>query len=279
MVTPILLAAAAAALWGTSDYCGGRGARRAGALTIGVVSQAVSLPALAVLLLVVPGTLRAVDLGWGALAGVAGLFGVVLLYQGLATGAMIVVSPVTAVTAAVVPLGAGLVLDGPLSTLALVGVAVAVLAIALVSIGPNGSHGPVTGRLIGVALASGVMFGLALVLLGQVGPGSGMWALAGLRVAAIAAGVLLALRSGALLRPSRTALTWATLAGTLDLLGSAMFLTAVGQGHLSVVAVLASLYPASTVLLALGIDRERVRLAQFSGLALAALAIILVTGG
>lgn len=276
-MTPILLAAGAAVLWGTSDFCGGKGARHAGALSVGLLSQVASLPVLAVALLVVSGTPRPADLAWGTAAGVVGLAGVVLLYRGLSTGAMTVVSPVTAVTAAVVPLAAGLVLDGLLGGAALAGVIIAVAAIALVSTGSRGPHAPVTSGLVGLALTSGVMFGLAFVLLAQVDPDSGLWALLGLRVGALAVGLPLAARLGTDLRLSRRALVWTALAGSLDILGSAFYLTAVAQGHLSVVAVLASLYPASTVLLALGVERERLRVVQVAGLGFAAAALVLVT--
>lgn len=276
-MTPILLAAGAAVLWGTSDFCGGKGTRHAGALSVGLMSQVASLPVLAVALLVVSGTPRPADLAWGTAAGVAGLAGVVLLYRGLSTGAMTVVSPVTAVTAAVVPLAAGLVLDGLLGGVALAGVIIAVAAIALVSAGNRGPHAPVTSGLVGLALTSGIMFGLAFVLLAQVDPESGLWALLGLRVGALAVGLPLAARLGTDLRLSRRALVWTALAGSLDILGSAFYLTAVAQGHLSVVAVLASLYPASTVLLALGVDRERLRVVQVAGLGFAAAALVLVT--
>jgi drug/metabolite transporter (DMT)-like permease len=275
-VTPIVLAAGAAVLWGTSDFCGGKGSRRASPLAVGVASQVASLPVLALVLLVVPGEPRLPDLVWGAAAGVAGLAAVVLLYRGLSAGAMTVVSPVTAVTAAVVPLGAGLLLDGPLGAPALAGVAIAVVAIALVSAGHRGPHAPVRAPLVGLALGAGTLFGAAFVLLGQVDPDSGLWALAGLRLGALLLGLPWAARMGTGVRLSRPALAWTALAGSLDILGSAFFLIAVAQGHLSIVAVLASLYPASTVLLALGVDRERLRAVQVAGLACAAAALVLV---
>jgi drug/metabolite transporter (DMT)-like permease len=275
-MTPIVLAAGAALLWGTSDFCGGKGSRRASALAVGLWSQLAGIPVLGLALLVVSGTPRATDLAWGAATGVVGLAAIVLLYHGLSQGAMTVVSPVTAVTAAVVPLTAGLVLDGPLSGAALAGVVAAVVAVALVSAGQRGPHGPVTPALVGLALASGTLFGLAFVLLGQVGVDSGMWPLAGLRAGALVAGLSLVAGLKTDLRLSGEALAWTALAGPLEVVGTACYLLAVTQGHLSVVAVLAALYPASTVLLALGVDRERLRLPQAAGLAFAAAALVLI---
>lgn len=276
-MVPILLATAAALVWGTSDFCGGKGAQRASALAVTVVSQLVSLPVLAAGLLLLPGTPRLADLGWGALGGVAGLAGIVLLYRGLASGAMVIVSPVTAVTAAVVPLAAGLLLDGALSVLGCVGSGCAILAIALISAGPRAGGGPVTAGLLGTALTAGAGFGVFFILLDQASAGGGMWLLVGVRLTSIPLGLLIAARTGTSLRLSRRALGWAALAGPLDLAANALFLLAAAEGHLAVVAVLASLYPASTVLLALAVDKERVRPGQFVGLGLAAAALLLAS--
>jgi uncharacterized membrane protein len=276
-VIPILLATSAALVWGVSDFCGGKGAQRASALAVTVVSQVVSLPVLAAGLLVVSGTPRAADLGWGALAGVAGLAGIVLLYQGLASGAMLIVSPVTAVTAAVVPLVAGLLLDGALSVLGFVGSGVAIVAIALISAGPRPAGGSVAAGVLGIALTAGTAFGVFFIVLDQASPGSGLWALVGVRLTEIPLGLLIAARTGTSLRLPRPALAWAAFAGPLDLAANALFLLAAAQGHLAVVAVLASLYPASTVLLALAVDKERVRITQLAGLSLAAAALVLAS--
>lgn len=272
---PIVLATASALVWGASDFCGGKGAQRANALAVTVVSQLWCVPVLVAGVLVISGTPRGSDLAIGALGGVFGLLGIVLLYRGLASGAMVVVSPVTAVTAAVVPLVAGLLLDGALSNLALLGTGFAVAAIALISAAPGG--GVVTPGLIGLALTAGAMFGIFFTLLGQLHPDSGMWGMVAVRASSIPLGLLVARATRTSLRLPRPALRWAAVAGPLDVLANSLFVLAVMQGHLSVVAVLASLYPASTVLLALAVDRERIRAVQVAGLGLAAAALALVT--
>lgn len=273
---PIVLATASALVWGASDFCGGKGAQRANALAVTVVSQLWCVPVLVAGVLVISGTPRGSDLAIGALGGVFGLLGIVLLYRGLASGAMVVVSPVTAVTAAVVPLAAGLLLDGALSNLALLGTGFAVAAIALISAAPGGG-GVVTPGLIGLALTAGAMFGIFFTLLGQLHPDSGMWGMVAVRASSIPLGLLVARATRTSLRLPRPALRWAAVAGPLDVLANSLFVLAVMQGHLSVVAVLASLYPASTVLLALAVDRERIRAVQVAGLGLAAAALALVT--
>jgi drug/metabolite transporter (DMT)-like permease len=275
-VTPILLAVGSALVWGASDFCGGKGARRAGAPAVTVVSQVIGLPVLAAGLVLVPGSPRTADLAWGAAAGLAGLVGIVLLYRGLAGGAMAVVSPVTAVTAAVVPLAAGLVLDGALPWSGFAGSLCAVLAIVLVGMAPSGgARGVAPPGLVLQALAAGAGFGAFFILLGQAHPDTGLWTLVGVRMTSIPLGLLLALRAGASLRLPRRALAWAAVAGAGDLAANGLFLLAAMRGHLGIVAVLASLYPASTVLLALTVDRERLRGLQVAGLGLAATALVL----
>lgn len=274
---PIVLAAVSALVWGTADFSGGKASQRAEPLTVTVASQIFCLPALAVCLLVVPGTPGFADIAWGVGAGVAGFGGIVLLYRALASGAMAVVAPVTAVTAAVVPIVAGLLTDSTPGALALSGAGLAVVAIAFVSLGPGGDRRAVTSRLIGISLLAGLLFGLFFALLGQSTEEAGMWPLAAGRVSSIAIGLLLLARARTALRLPREVLPWAIVAGTLDIVANALYLAAAVRGHLSIIAAIAALYPASTVLLALAVDRERLRLVQIAGLGLAATALVLTT--
>lgn len=275
-VLTILLAAASAAVWGTADFAGGKASRRADALAVTVVSQLLGLPVLALCVLLVPGVPRAADLVWGALAGVAGLGGIVLLYRGLSAGTMSVVAPVTAVTAAIVPMAVGLVTDHVPGTLALVGAGCAIPAIALVSLGPRG-RGAVHPRLIGLALAAGALFGIFFSLLGQTSVDSGMWTLVAVRLGSVGVGVGVMLRRRVSFRLERRLLPLVAFAGTFDIAANALYIAAAARGHLSVVAAIAALYPASTVLLALAVDRERLRPVQVAGLGLAATALVLAT--
>ncbi|MBC8992897.1 MULTISPECIES: EamA family transporter [Micromonospora] len=272
---PIVLAAVSALAFGTADFSGGKASRWADPIAVTVVSQMLSLPLLVVLVLVVPGTPSALDLGWGLLAGVAGAGGVMLLYRALATGVMAVVAPVTAITAAIVPIVAGLVLAHSPGAVALGGAGLAVVAIGLVSLGERGAARRVSGRVLAMALAAGLLFGVFFALLGQADESAGMWPVLAVRVSSVAFGLALAARTGTRLRLGRRVLGWAAAAGLLDSAANALFLAAAGRGHLSVVAAVASLYPASTVLLALAVDRERLRPVQLAGLGFAAAALVL----
>lgn len=276
-MTPIVLAAVSALIWGTADYSGGRASQRANPFAVTVISQSISLPLAGICLLVLPGTPSAADLAWGASSGLAGFFGIVLLYRALAAGAMSVVAPLAAVTAAIVPIGVGLVTDNSPGTLALGGAALAVVAIALVSLAPSTGPTVVSPRLIGTALAAGLFFGLFFALLGQATEDAGMWPLAAGRITSVAVGLAILMGTRTAARLPRPALGWAAVAGTLDILANAFYLAAAVRGHLSIVAAIAALYPASTVLLALAIDRERLRPVQIAGLGLAATALVLAT--
>jgi drug/metabolite transporter (DMT)-like permease len=278
-VLTIVLAALSAAVWGTADYAGGKASRRADALAVTVVSQVLGLPTLALCVLLVPGVPTGIDLAWGALAGVAGLGGIVLLYRALSGGAMAVVAPVTAVTAALVPIAVGLVTDRVPGAFALTGAGFALLAIALVSLGPGG--GEIHPRLIGLALTAGALFGIFFALLGQTSSDTGMWALVAVRATSIGVGVALMLRRGLSFRlgarAGRPLMPWLVLAGTFDIAANALYVAAAARGHLSIVAAIAALYPASTVLLAMAVDRERLRPLQVAGLGLAATALVLAS--
>ena len=223
--------------------------------------------------LLIPGQFHAGDVAWGVAAGAAGLLGIVLLYRGLATGAMAIVAPITAVTAALVPMIVGLVLEVTPSALALAGVGCAVIAIALVSLGPRG--GQVTAGIIGLSLTAGAMFGIFFALLAQTHDNSGMWPLVAVRLTSIPLGLLIVVRRGMSLRLERPILPWVLFAGLGDIGANALFLLAAREGLLSIVAPIAALYPVSTVLLALAIDKERVRPVQIAGLGLAATALVL----
>ncbi|MGC9669047.1 EamA/RhaT family transporter [Planosporangium sp. 12N6] len=274
----LLLAVATAAVWGTADFCGGKASQRAPALAVSVMSKVVGLPVLALGLVAVGGTPTPADLGWGACGGLFGMAGVLLLYRGLATGAMTIVAPVTAVTSALVPFGIGMAVDGAPGPMAMVGVACAIGAIALVSSGPRDGRTPLAPAIIGPALASGASFGLFMTLLSRAHPGAGLWPLTTAQVTALSLGWLLLRRTRTGVSPSLSGATlrWTTAAGVLDFSANAAYLLSTRDGALSVVAPVASLYPATTVLLALAVDRERVRPLQLAGLGLAAAALMLV---
>src|SRR5205814_8677611 len=175
-----------------------------GAHAVTVLSQLPSLPVLAAcVVLVARRGPTAGALAWGALAGSIGFVGILLLYHGLSQGAMAVFAPVTAVTTAVVPLAAGLAIDGIPSTPALVGAGCAVVAIALVSRAPGERR--VSTRTVALALTAGTCFGVFFVILGRAGPAAGIWPLVGVRLGSVATGLAVAARMRGPVRLDRVA--------------------------------------------------------------------------
>lgn len=279
-----LLALLAAVFYGAADFLGGITTRRATMIGAVGVTQGAGL---LVLLLGTPFMLDAriswSDAGFGALAGVTGAAGVALLYLGLAIGPMSIVAPVTAVCSVAVPVAIGLFLGERPAPRAGAGVGLAVLAIGLLSQSsspepPGGNqHAPARlGRGVQVALLSGLAIGGFLAALGQTSADAQLWPLAIARVVSMSAVLAVALTTGRPALVPRAAVAPALGCGVLDMLANALYLVAVRQGQLGLVATLASLYPASTVFLARVALGERLGLWQQVGVAGAVVAILLI---
>ncbi|MDQ3752264.1 MAG: DMT family transporter [Actinomycetota bacterium] len=284
----IVFGLAAALIYGAADFVGGLVSRRTNVLSVVLFSQ---LWGTGPLLLAVPffgGAVGREDLAWGAAAGLAGAAGIVFLYRGLSIGRMTVVAPTTAVEAATIPVIFGLAGGERPSAVALAGVALALPAVALVSSSPRGGpgdtagHGGVEGRLppgLLDGLAAGLAFGFFFISLERTGSGSGLWPLVMARATAVVCVGTAALLTGRSLRPSPGTTRSIAAAGGLDVLANILYLLASRRGLLSLVAVLTSLYPASTVLLARVVLRERLWRVQAAGLVLAAVGVGLIAAG
>ena len=278
------LALASAAFYGAADFLGGLASRRASTISIVVISQLAGLLALALMLPVLPASSpTAGDWMWGAAAGVTGGIGVALLYHALATGSMAIVAPMTAVCAVTVPVAAALVLGERPGAGATAGIALAIVAIVLVSRQsiPTSDSADVkrTGaRSAAIALASGVAIGFFFLTLAQSGPDAGMWPL----VAARAVSFLLFTTFGVVtrrpMRMPRDVAAIAVAGGVLDMLANLLYLLATRHGQLSLVVTLSSLYPASTVLLARTVLGERMSHGQAAGIVCALVAVLLIVG-
>ena len=273
--TLALLAAGAA---GVGDFVGGLATRRAGAISVMFFLQCVAIVALIPTVALFPSTsVGAPDLLWGAAAGVAGSIGLALLYHGLAFGLMSSVAPVTAVTAAAVPVVAGVLLGERPSLQQALGVGLAIIAIGLITRDPLPSGSTrTTSKQFATAVTSGVMFGAFFVMISLAEPASGAWPLLASRIAGAMLFVTVGVVTSTKLWPVREAMPIAMTAGVLDVSATVLFLAAVYSGPLALVAVLASFYPASTVLLARIFLRERFPATRTVGFGFATLAIWLI---
>ena len=274
----ILLAFCSAVVYGCADFCGGKATRLASAYTVTSSSQIAGFAVLLVGVAVVPSqVLTAHDLALGALGGVAGGAGIMLLYHSLAHGTMSIVSPVTAVLAATVPVlcGVGLFGERP-RPLAFVGIAFSLVAIALVGFSHDGGGRAGVGRSILTAAAAGVCFGVFYVFLARCYDQAGLWPLVAARPVSIAMAVLAARLKRQPVFVPRDDWRRAAPAGVMDMGANVLYLFATHSGLLAITGVLASLYPVSTVALARTIDHERLRPVQLAGLVFAVLALVLI---
>jgi drug/metabolite transporter (DMT)-like permease len=275
----LALAQLSSLVLGSADFVGGAAARRARAAVIVVWSNAAGLlAALALAVLVVPGTVSLRDLGWGAAAGISGSFGAVLLYRASACGVMSVVAPSPAAAAAVAPVTIGIALGERISGPAAVGVVAALGSVMLLThtSGPGSpDRGPVA-RSMTYAVLAGVSFGFFLVLLAQSSTASRMWPLVAARSASLVLLVGLALVRRQTLDLAGPSARLALLAGVLDMTSNVLFLFAVRGAELALIGLLASLSPLGTVALARLVLRERIRAVQGLGAALTMGSVVLL---
>lgn len=275
----VVLALCSAVVYGASDFLGGLASRRTSVFGVVALSQVVGLAALLLLLPWLGGPVDAADLGWGAAAGLAGAAGLVVFFRTLAGGVMSVVAPVTAVTAAAVPVLVGLAGGDEIGAWAGAGIALALVAVVLVS-AESGLSALRAARpaALAPALLAGSMFGLFFVLLDRTSGDAGLTPLVTARIASVIFVVLIALAGRQSLRVTRSALPLVAVSGVGDMSANALFLLATqADGQLAITGVLASLYPVSTVVLAQVVLRERLVGAQVAGLLAAATAVVLIT--
>ncbi|WP_151526211.1 DMT family transporter [Serinicoccus kebangsaanensis] len=274
----LLLALGAAVAYGLSDFVGGVASRRSSPWPVAVMCAVGGLLGAIAIAVLTSGDPTAPDLAWGALAGVGSGLGGAFLYRGLATGRMGVVAPISAVGAAVLPVAVALVSGERPGVLVWCGIVAALPGIWLVSREPG--HGRrLAGGILDGALA-GLGFGLLFAAIGQVPDGAGYWPLAVTQAFALVSVILAASLLRGSWRPrTRVEVGGGLLAGVLATLAALGFLLSTQAGLMTVAAVLTSLYPAVTVLLAAAVLRERIGTGQGVGLAFCALCVGLVAAG
>lgn len=279
----VLLSLGCALAYGLSDFIGGLLSRRVSPWAVAVVGQSAATVLTLALALAVRGDPTGGDWRWSVLAGVGSGTGAAFLYRGLGAGSMSVVAPVSALFAALVPVAVGVATGERPAGLTWLGVACALPAIWLVSrIEDSPDSGP-AGRRRSAELVDGLLaglgFGVLFSALGQVSDGSGFGPLALTQATAVVATILLAMALRAPWLPRGRAAGQAVVLGALGAAATALFLLATQTGLLTVAAVLSSLYPATTVLLAALVLHERIGRSQGVGLLLAGLAVGLVAAG
>ncbi|MEJ7136820.1 EamA family transporter [Amphibiibacter pelophylacis] len=293
----LILALVAALAYGVSDYLGGLASRRHPVLHVILVAYPVSALALLLAAPWLGGEPTSEALLYGALSGASMALAIGFFYAALAQGPMSVVSPVTAVLAAAIPVGLGLLAGETLTALALLGVALALGAIVLVSLPPKRAttvcaDAPrLTPAVLGLACVAGSAFALSFFLIHRIPAGGGLWPMLAARGTATGAVLLFwivrrrcvslarSAQLAQLARPKQSGgdlLRLGAWVGVLDGLANACVYYALGLGALSTTSVITSLYPVATVALAILLLGERVGRVQAAGMALAAVAVGLI---
>jgi drug/metabolite transporter (DMT)-like permease len=272
----IVLGLLAAAFYGAADFCGGFATKRNGMLAVALASQAIGLVLLLAVMPFIGGRFTGASAVYGLSAGACGGVGIVLLYHALSIGKMGVVSPITAVLAAALPVIAGTARGDRVSAAQAIGIALALIAVVMISLStePDGRF-EFSTKGVREALASGLFLGGFYILLALAGKHAGLYPLMFARLASV---VLLLLIAAALRRSvfPTAAVTIVVIAGALDMTANVLYVLAVYAGYLSIAAVLTSLYPASTVFLARLVLGERLARVQKIGVALALAGVALI---
>ena len=277
-----LLALVAAGLWGVGDFSGGMGVK-AGGGGVGAALRVVlfsHLTSFSVLLLIAYGLGDAFPhgrlLAWGLAAGVFGGLSLCAFYVALSRGAMGISAAVSGLLAAAIPAVVSSVADGVPGWKRFAGFVVAGVAIWLIAVGDTAAEESST---LWLAVGAGAGFGLYFVALKYAGAGGMVWPMATARMGSITtcALIMLGLRGAGTVRITRRMLLWVLGTALFDTSGNLMFLAATRAGRLDVAAVLSSLYPASTILLAGWLLNEKMTRRQGLGMGVAVLAVVLIT--
>jgi drug/metabolite transporter (DMT)-like permease len=275
-VVAIVLALTASVLWGVGDFLGGVTARRVATITVVAISQTVGLVAVLVVALAVGGQLSTTaGYAAAATAGIGGAIGLAALYRGMAIGAIGVVAPISA-SAASIPVAVGLARGERPSAAQLVGIALALAGVALVSREPGTTGKLATGVPLALLAAAG--FGSYFVFMDRASADDALWAVVFARAtsSAFALGAA-AMRGG--LRPPRAQIGALVAIGLFDVAANVALAVAYTEGFVSVVSVLASLYPVITVALAVAVLRERIGRGQAVGAVIALGGVALISAG
>jgi len=285
----LILALATSVLYGGADFLGAIASRRSAALAVSAVSQAAGLLAMLVAVALLP---RAhpvpADLLWGLATGVVGACSLGLFFSALAMGRIGVVAPIAAAVGAAIPVMIGLALGEQFGAPVWAGIVLAMGAIVLIGWEPNpmpvagdavSSGAPRLDRSVLLALGAGLAIGSFYSCLQRVSPDAGLWPLLVARGVSCPLLLVAARVRGQPLSILRGVMPIVIWSGLLDIIANVCFFVAVHHGPLGVIATLASLYPAATVLLAYVVLREHLHRRQLIGLAVGTAAIALISGG
>lgn len=293
----VLLGLSGALVYGAADFFGGLASRRISAVRVTALGAASGLGVLLLLLPLIGGTWSWAAVGLGAASGVTGALAIVLLYGSLALGPMSILSPLTALVSALVPLAAGVLRGERLPPLGYGALALALVAVVLVGFVPGRLAVRPSTRALVMAVGAGTLIGVFLILIDLTPADSGLVPLLLNRTVSstLLFGVIAAIAITTRVRrrvradapasasPTgragngwRAGLMLAVVGGAADATANVLLLLGLREGDLSVMAVLTAMYPAGTIILAAVLLRERITPTQTLGLVLAITAAALL---
>ena len=270
------LSLAAAASWGAADFSGGLATKRVNPFGVVVVAHGTGLLFMLLLAFLAQEPVPSrISLLWGMAARLVGGIGLAALYKALAIGKMGVNAPLSAVIAALLPLLFSFSTEGLPRPLQLVGFVLALISIWLIAAQPGASGGR---EGLGLAVVAGIGFSGFLLFSKLAGAHALFWPLVFARLASLLLMLAIVLISRPEWKPAKGALPYMLVAGVLDSGANALYVAATQHGRLDVAAVLSSLYPASTVILARVLLKERLSQPQSAGIVAALIAVPLIAG-
>ena len=278
----VVLALAAAIGYGGSDFAAGMASRSAAVIRVALLGSVVSLVAVAATLPFAAGHHRpaAAALAWGAVAGLGGTAGALALYLGFRQAAFSVAGPLSAVGAAGFCVLAGLLYGERPTALALAGIVLALPAIVGVSASAAREEtGPKKAQGVAAGLIAGACFALLFIGLDRAGSGSGLWPVAAAGTAEVISAFVVAAVTGNLRLPGGQPGWLGLITGLTGAAGTVSYFFATHEGFLAITAVLTSLYPAVTIVLARAVLGERLTWLRLAGLVLAAACVALIAAG
>ncbi|WP_292466552.1 DMT family transporter [Methanolobus sp.] len=266
---------AAAACWGAGDFSGGIATKRSGVLIVAIISHILEIVILiSAALLFTENVPPTTDFLWGAIAGLAGGIGILALYHALSIEKMGIVAPITAVLSAIVPMTYGIITEGLPTTSQLIGFLFAFIGVWMISREENNPK--IELEKLKLPIIAGLGFGLFMILIDQVQSSSVFWPLVGARMATIPTFILVASYKKQIKIPNLKFLPLIALASLLDTSGTVFYVLASKTGRLDIAAILTSMYPAITVLLAWVLLKERLKNRQWVGVFAVMVAVVLI---
>lgn len=274
----IIFSLIAALFYGLADYSGSRASRFANSASITFFGQAVAFVALGVFLAIVKTPVMPLESWlWTTGGGFGGALALVAFYKAMSMGSMTVIAPITAVIGLSVPVIAGVLSGERPSRSAWIGILLATVAVALVADVLDRHDLPTPPRVIWMAVAAGLGFGMIFVCMGNASHDHGVWPLFGQRLVSVPTVAAIALIQTRSISIPKRVILLSIAAGVLDTSANGLYLLATSAEFMSIVSVVVAMYPVATIFLAMTLDHERLHKSQVVGLLLAITSLVLIS--